>query len=65
MDVALGTEGAPVRTSDQSTSLGVINVYRDDTVAYSFQRNGITYTVMTLPGSETWLLPHPPILGVH
>ena len=57
MDVALGTEGSPVGTSDQSTALGVINVYRDDTVAYSFHRNGIAYTVTALPESERWLLP--------
>ena len=47
----------PMGTSDQSTTLGIINVHRDDTVAYAFQRNGVAYTVMTLPGSEGWLLP--------
>jgi hypothetical protein len=57
MDVALGEEGAPNASSDQSTTLGIINVYHQDTVAYSFHRNGIAYTVTTLPGSEAWLLP--------
>jgi hypothetical protein len=57
MDVALGEEGAPSPTTDQSTTLGVINVYHEDTVAYSFHRHGIAYTITTLPGSETWLLP--------
>ena len=35
MDVALGTEGRPAGTSDQSTTLAIINVHRDDTVAYT------------------------------
>jgi|KBSSwiStaDraftv2_1062776.scaffolds.fasta_scaffold458075_2 hypothetical protein len=57
MDVALGTEGTPSGASDQSTTLGIIDVHRDDTVAYTFHRNGIAYTVTTLRGSESWLLP--------
>jgi hypothetical protein len=57
MDVALGEEGAPGASSDQSTTLGVINVYHADTLAYSFHRHGIAYTVTTLPGNEGWLLP--------
>jgi hypothetical protein len=57
MDVALGEEAAPRTTSDQSTTLGVINVYRADTLAFAFHRNGIVYTITTLPASESWLLP--------
>jgi hypothetical protein len=57
MDVALGEEGTPNPTSDQSTTLGVINVYHADTLAFSFHRKGIAYTVTTLPGNENWLLP--------
>src|SRR5437870_6647400 len=30
MDVALGEEGAPNSVSDQSTNLGIIDVYHDD-----------------------------------
>jgi hypothetical protein len=50
-------EGAPSRASDQSTTLGVISVYHADTVAYSFHRHGIAYTMTTLPDNETWVLP--------
>jgi hypothetical protein len=57
MDVALGEEGAPNAASDQSTSLGIINVYHADTLAFAFHRNGVAYTVTALPDDETWLLP--------
>jgi hypothetical protein len=57
MDVALGEEGAPNASSDQSTTLGIINVYHADTLAFAFHRNGVAYTVTTLPENESWLLP--------
>jgi hypothetical protein len=57
MDVALGEEATPRTTSDQSTTLGVINVYHADTLAFAFHHNGIAYTLTTLPESKEWLLP--------
>jgi hypothetical protein len=37
--------------------LGIINVYRDDTLSFTFHRNGISYAVTALPEDEPWLLP--------
>jgi hypothetical protein len=61
MDVALGEEGTPDANTDQSTNLGIVNVYRDDMYSVSFHRNGIMYTVTTgdidADRNALWLLP--------
>ena len=57
MDVALGEEGAPSNTADQSTNLGIVNVYHDDTFSVTFHRNGIGYTITAVSDAEPWLIP--------
>ena len=56
LDVGTGKEGAPDTNTDQSTTLGVVNVYRDNLYSVSFHRNGIAYSVTT-ESDESWLLP--------
>ena len=56
LDVGIGEEGAPNTNTDQSTSLGVVNVYRDNVYSVSFHRNGIAYSVVT-SDNESWLVP--------
>jgi hypothetical protein len=57
MDVALGEEGVPSDASDQSNTLGVVNVFRDGAYSVAFHHNGIAYTITTTTDDETWLLP--------
>jgi hypothetical protein len=59
LDVAIGEEGAPNTNTDQSATLGVVNVYRDNVYSVSFHRNRIAYSVVTNPDDEavTRLLP--------
>ncbi len=57
MDVALGEEGTPNNSDDQPTTLGIVNVYHDDTFNVGFHRKGIAYSVTAVSGAEPWLIP--------
>src|SRR6266853_1984518 len=57
MDVALGEEGTPNNSDDQPTTLGIVNVYHDDTFNAGFHRKGIAYSVTAVSGAEPWLVP--------
>jgi hypothetical protein len=57
LDVASGEEFLPNSASDQSTTLGVVKVHRDNTCTASFVRNGIAYSVVTNVDGADWLLP--------
>ena len=57
MDVALGEEGTPNNSDDQPTTLGIVNVYHNDTLNVGFHRKGIAYSVTAVSGAEPWLIP--------
>jgi len=52
LDVLLEEEGLPNKSFDQSTELGVINVFRGDVFRVWFVRNGTFYSASTLPQNE-------------
>jgi hypothetical protein len=55
LDLTLGEEGSPNPASDQPDHLEIVDVVRNDTFMVFFQKNGIRYSVVTLPEDETWL----------
>src|SRR5258706_547001 len=57
MDVALGEEGTPNNSDDQPTTLGIVNVYHDDTFNVGFHRKGIAYSVTAVSGPGPWPIP--------
>ena len=57
MDVAIGEEGTPNNSDDQPTTLGIVNVYHDDTFNVGFHHKGIAYSVTAVSGAEPWLIP--------
>jgi hypothetical protein len=56
LDVALGEEGGPSNTSDQSTELGVVNVFHGDLYKVWFVHDGTFYVVTALARDEAWLI---------
>jgi hypothetical protein len=56
LDVALGEEGAPSNTADQSSELGVVNVFRGDIVKVWFVKDGTFYIVSAMPQNEPQLM---------
>jgi hypothetical protein len=57
MDVALGEEGTPNDSDDQPTTLGIVNVYHDNTFNVGFHHKGIAYSVTAVSGADPWLIP--------
>ena len=55
LDVTLGREGDPSGTADQPDHLEIVNIRRDDVVRVWFTKNGVLYTIVTLPDLEPWL----------
>jgi hypothetical protein len=55
LDLTLGKEGSPDTALDQSDQLEIVDVVRDDLFTVLFQKNGIRYSIITLPEDEAWL----------
>jgi hypothetical protein len=55
LDLTLGREGAASANSDQPDHLEIVDVVRDDLFTVLFHKNGIRYSVVTLPEYEAWL----------
>ena len=55
LDVTLGREGDPSNISDQPDHLEIVNIRRDDLFRVWFTKNGVLYTIVTMPDLETWL----------
>ena len=54
-DLTLDQEGAPDGVTDQPSHLEIINVVREDVTRVWFTKDGVLYTVLTLPRLEAWL----------
>jgi hypothetical protein len=54
-DLTLGREGTPSMAADQPDHLEIVDVVRDDTLTFLFQKNGVRYVVVALPEDEPWL----------
>jgi hypothetical protein len=54
-DLSLGEEGSPNSAADQPDHFEIVDVVRNDTVMVLFQKNGVRYSVVTLPEDEAWL----------
>jgi len=55
LDLTLAREGTPSTHADQPDHLEIVEMLRHDTVSVLFQKNGVRYFVVTLPGHEAWL----------
>lgn len=55
LDVTLGSIAEPRGISDQPDHLEIVEVLRDDTFRVLFAKNGVLYSVVTLPEHEAWL----------
>ena len=55
LDVTLGREGDPSNVSDQPDHLEIVNIRRDDLFRVWFTKDGVLYTIVTMPDLEPWL----------
>lgn len=55
LDLTLDHIGEPSGTVDQPDHLEIVDLVRDDLFSVHFVKNGIRYTVVSLPEDELWL----------
>jgi hypothetical protein len=56
LDLAIGEEGVASNAIDQSTELGVVNIFRGDLFKVWFVREGVIYEVIAMNDDEGWLV---------
>jgi hypothetical protein len=53
LDLALGAEAPAGSASDQPDTLGIVHLFRNDLLEFTFVKNAVSYVVQTLPENAT------------